>query len=221
MAAGTSALLILIGGGATGVATLTGHDEKPRIVTAVGQEAAAPPPPEPAPQQTRPRPRHPAVRPHAAPVQRKLAVKSGGTPVPPRPPAPRTAEKPMPIQTTRTEIETREIPFETRVVRDPKMARGTKRVEIPGAAGEETLRYLVTLTNGQPTDRKLVDATVTKQPQHRVVAVGSKRGCGDTLNFCVPLARSQFCPREADPEDVELLDPDDLTAEWGTLEGCR
>ncbi|MET0418020.1 MAG: hypothetical protein ABW022_18575, partial [Actinoplanes sp.] len=46
MVAGASALLIVIGGGAAGVAALTKDDkDAPRIVTAVGQaaQAAAPP----------------------------------------------------------------------------------------------------------------------------------------------------------------------------------
>ncbi len=237
MAAGTSALLILIGGGAAGVATLTRDDEKPRIVTAMGQEAvAAAPPAGPVPREIRPQ--HPAGRPHMAAPEPKTAAKAD-TPAPrtakmngaPLVPAPSAAPA-QPVQTTRTEIETREIPFETQLVRDPKMARGTKRVETPGVPGEETLRYLVTLTNGRPTERKLLDATVTKQPQHRVVAYGSKRArgdCGDTLNFCVPLGRSQFCPqhmgmpRETSTEDVGLLDPDDLltSAGWGRLGECR
>jgi hypothetical protein len=102
-------------------------------------------------------------------------------------------------------------------VRDPQMARGTERVETPGVPGVQTLRYLVTLTNGQPTERKLIDAIVTREPQHQVVALGSKHGrgdCGQALNFCVPMGRSQFCPRRAGhkpAEDIDLLDPVDLS----------
>ncbi|WP_433298002.1 G5 domain-containing protein [Actinoplanes sp. CA-030573] len=106
-----------------------------------------------------------------------------------------------PGETTRTETETRAIPFETRVVRDPKLPRGAEKERTPGVPGVETLRYLVTLRDGRPVERKLIDAVVTQQPQHRVVAYGTRRGlghrdrnCGEALNFCVPLGRGAVCP---------------------------
>ena len=96
----------------------------------------------------------------------------------------------------------REIPFETRLVRDSSLPHGSKRIQTPGVPGEETLRYLVTVADGQVTDRRLVDATVTRRPQHRVVAFGPRRllghrtdrECRRALNVCVPLGRSAACP---------------------------
>jgi hypothetical protein len=248
MTAGTSALLILIGGGAAGIAALTrddGKGEAPRVVTAVGQAAAAEPPAggEPGPAT----PRRPAAQAHfdaadpaaprtsdqadrtatrnprgAATIRRQQpAAPAATSEVPPAAAAPA-----RPVQTTRTETETREIPFETRLVRDPRLPRGSKRVENPGVPGEETLRYLVTVTDGRPTDRRLIDATVTRQPQHRVVAFGSRRGdreCKRALDVCVPLGRSAPCPDPAEEstvqlggsvtvldQDLALLDPDEL-----------
>jgi hypothetical protein len=142
-----------------------------------------------------------------------------------------------PVVTTRTDVETRAIPFDTQVVRDPSMPRGTRRVEKRGAAGEKTLRYLVTLTDGRPTSRRLLGSTVTRQPQNRVVAVGSARrvdpgmDCDQILGICLPFGRTAMvCPADqsADPvvpasttgtaadqgeiliaeEDLELLGPD-------------
>lgn len=133
------------------------------------------------------------------------------------------------MQATRTEVETREIPYETRLVRDPALPSGARKVESPGVPGVETLRYLVTLTDGRPTDRKLIDAVVTRQPQHRVVALGTRhpappsqhRNCGEALNFCVPLGRKAMCADKDRQEDASIplpdlvLDSDDL----GYLEG--
>ncbi|MEU4237946.1 G5 domain-containing protein [Actinoplanes sp. NPDC026619] len=103
-----------------------------------------------------------------------------------------------PVTTTRTEVETREVPFETRLVRDPDLPPGVKQVEIPGVPGVETLRYLVTVTDGQPVGRQLIDATVTKQPQNQIVAFGTRRDrdsrCGPGLRLCVPLGRAEVCP---------------------------
>jgi hypothetical protein len=218
MAAGASALLILIGGGVAGVTALTGDDEtEARIVTAVGQAAAAATPAEPGvPASQRPAARAPfdpadpaaprtsdeadrtATRNPRGPAPRQQVAAPTATAAPASPPAAAPAQA---ASTTRTETETREIPFETRLVRDPQLPRGTRRIDAPGVPGEETLRYLVTVIDGQPIDRRLIDATVTRQPQHRVVAFGGRRHgreCGNALNFCVPLSRSAACPPPAD-----------------------
>lgn len=129
----------------------------------------------------------------------------------------------QPVVTTRTDVETRAVPYDTEVVRDSSMPRGTRRVEVDGEAGEETLRYLVTLTDGRPTARRLLSTSVTKEPRNRVVAVGSRRHiavdphCEGPLHLCLPWGRSAVCPpkdarddQEKAKEDVELLGPDGL-----------
>lgn len=127
------------------------------------------------------------------------AAPAGGAaaaaPVPAAPAAPAG-----PVVTTQTVTEKRAIPYRTRLVRDPQLPRGRKRIQTPGAFGEETLRYLVTYSGGRQTDRRLVDAQVTKQPQHRVVAFGTQRGgrggrhCGPGIGNCMPIGRGAVCP---------------------------
>ncbi|SNY06271.1 G5 domain-containing protein [Paractinoplanes atraurantiacus] len=136
------------------------------------------------------------------------------------------AGDPRPVLTTRTETETREIPFQTRLVRDPSLPRGARKIQTAGVPGEETLRYLVTFTDGKQTERRLLDSTITKQPQSRVIAFGSRRGpmnnhppkgCDD---FCLPLGRSADCRQESAvqlggsvtilDQDIALLDAESL-----------
>jgi hypothetical protein len=129
--------------------------------------------------------------------------------------------------------ETRPIPYRTRLVRDPSLPRGSRRVQQPGVAGEQTLRWLVTRTNGKETGRELIDTAVIRQPQHQVVAFGSQgrgwrhrhmRECGPGLDPCLPVGRSA-CPDEARSEesaiqlggsvtvldkDLALVNPDNL-----------
>ena len=244
MTAGASAILVLIGAGTAGIAIAT--EDEP-VVTAVapvaGPAAALPPaagvvvpqPPAAAAQlggQTDPvgverrtseaadRTGTRAPRP-AASVSATRAPRAAVPAVPAKPPAAAA------VVTTRTVVETRAIPFRTRLVRDPGLPRGTRRVQSPGAPGEETLRYLVTMTDGRETGRRLVGSEVTREPQHRVVAFGSRRGdrpreCRPGDDRCRPVGRSIACPGELDPViqengslallegDLALLTPDDL-----------
>jgi surface rod structure-forming protein G len=251
MATGASALLITVVGGVAGVAALTRDDGKPQAAGAVEQSGAGA---SPAGQVSAPTGRRPVVpRPldpagasaprtsdqadrtatrnprSAAPARANAAAPAASTDRP-RPVQPQAAAPAGPVTTTRTETETREIPYETQLVRDPLLPRGSKRVDQPGVPGEQTLNYLVTLTDGQPTDRRLVDATVTRQPQNRVVAFGTGRDreCGHRpLHVCVPLGRSAPCPTPTVPDafpeqvpgallepvpDIEPLTTDELTA---------
>jgi surface rod structure-forming protein G len=257
MTAGTSALLILIGGGVAAVAAVVEEPKaKPRIVTAVGDAAAAVAvptghdPASPGPTTGPPRVADPGgtTLPRTSDEADRTATRAprraGQSPAPVRAgvatapaPAPATtttgsstATQPpavpgAPVQTTRTETETREIPFATRLVRDPSLPRGTRQVQAAGQPGEERLRYLVTLADGQPTGRRLLDSTVVRQPQPRVIAFGTRRGrygqpdggpdgqpdgrpdlrpdrdCRRALNLCVPLGRGTECqPADARQE---------------------
>ncbi|GAA1588473.1 G5 domain-containing protein [Actinoplanes couchii] len=100
-----------------------------------------------------------------------------------------------PVVTTRTDLETRIVPYGTEVVKDATMLRGTRRVEADGEPGEETLRYLVTLTDGRPTARRLLGSSITTRPLNRVVAVGSRKQsvvdpfCDNVLGICLPFSR--------------------------------
>ncbi|MEU4618868.1 G5 domain-containing protein [Actinoplanes sp. NPDC023801] len=146
-----------------------------------------------------------------------------------------------PVVTTRTDVETRAVPFDTQVVRDPLMPRGTRQVRVAGSPGVRTLRYLVTMTDGRPTARRLLSSAVTRKPQNRVVALGSARKyvpepvCDEALGLCLPFGRTAVCPSDgsADPvtapppaavpvretgeiliseKDLELLGPEGLDA---------
>jgi hypothetical protein len=226
MTAGGCALLVAIGGGAAGIAALT--DGKPQVATAAGRETAAPAA-VPGASATR--------APVAAMGRREVSDEADRTATrSPRRPAPAataaTAAVQPPAQapaqpqvTQQTVAETRPIPFPTRLVRDPSMPRGTKRVQTEGVAGVETLRYLVTYTGGRETARQLIGSTVTKAPQQRVIAFGSQgmpgdpsgsrpgggpggpgrhRGCGPGLRGCLPLARSACPPKDEVEESGEV-----------------
>jgi resuscitation-promoting factor RpfB len=91
---------------------------------------------------------------------------------------------------------TRSIPFGTRKVRDPSLARGTTKVKRHGVMGIKKLTYLVTLTNGVQTGRKLIREEVTKAPVERIVAVGAKQASRCDPNYggaCVPIASDVDC----------------------------
>jgi hypothetical protein len=141
---------------------------------------------------------------------------------PARPPSAPDSQTPVavgPVITTRTDVETREVPFQTRFVRDPFLPRGTRKTTAAGVPGEQTLRYLVTLTDGRETGRKLLGTTVTREPQHRVVTIGSARDfddaddfgghrdrCGHRLRFCLPMGRQtrSYCPDDRDELAIDL-----------------
>ncbi|HET6481347.1 MAG TPA: G5 domain-containing protein [Actinoplanes sp.] len=134
-------------------------------------------------------------------------------------PAQKTVAKP--VLTTRTTYEKRQTPFKTRQVRDSSLTLGAEKVQSPGVPGEETLRYLVTFTDGRQTGRKLVGTTITRQPQDRVVALGSGHepespqtdDCNELLDICVLLGHSD-CEQD-DREStralgaIAMLDNDD------------
>ncbi|HEU4347456.1 MAG TPA: G5 domain-containing protein, partial [Actinoplanes sp.] len=224
MTAGASALLVMIGGGTAGIAALT--EEEPRIVTAAGADrAAATAAPPPAPGTTAPQP-PPAdsrlgvgltgqaegvgAKPVGEGAIRRTSEEADRTAT--RSPRSTTAgDAPVaadqapamrqPVVTTRTVVEKRAIPYRTRLIRDPDLPRGRKRVQTAGVPGEQTLRWLITYSDGRPTDRRLVDATVTRPPQHRVVAFGTRRDRGDGprecrpgSDHCFPIGRSAACP---------------------------
>lgn len=218
---------MVVGGGAAGVATFAGNDTKTFAVRqpsaaeldlgapdldedpeVVSREAAAA---QPLPRRHTPVPTHATTTgPGAEQLARARSVDDRADRTGPRPthagagePARRVAPArpaPAPLVTTRTDVETRPIPFPTRLVRDSSLPRGTRRIQAPGMPGEETLRYLVTLVDGKPSDRRLVDTTVTKKPQPRVVAFGARRkpdkDCGRPLHLCVPFGRSAVCPEK-------------------------
>ena len=256
MTACASALLVMVGGGAAGVAALT---DEPRIVTTVGADRPVPVPamPQQVPNAMAPRPSIAdsglgvAARIAGEQADRRTsdvadrtatrAPRRSGTDLAARgadgkdEPADRPTAEPRPAITTRTVIETRVIPYRTRLVRDPEMPRGSKRIQTEGVPGEQTLQWLVTYADGQPTDRRLIDSQVTRQPQHRVVVLGTRRGSGDQpdecrpgSDRCFPIGRSATCPDEAGQAPTEsaalpgsLLDADFYLLSAEDLDGLE
>ncbi len=131
--------------------------------------------------------------------------------------------------------ETEAIPFRTRLIRDPSLPPGSREIDTPGVPGERLLRYEVTYTGDRETSRRLLDSTVTREPQDRIVAFGN-RGRGDRpgrgqhsggrghrecrlLGSCVRMGREAVCTKgdkaHAREEsiidgDLSLLDPSDI-----------
>jgi hypothetical protein len=259
MTAGTSALLVLLGGGAAAVTAIARNE--PRIASAAGRDstiAAAVQPAAPVPPVVETFTGRTALGDSNAVVDGRTSdeadrtatreprrtAKSGGRAAG----APRsdagaatTGQPPpqaAPVVTTATVTETRPIPYGTRLVRDPSLQRGSRVVQTPGVPGERTLRWLVTRTDGKETGRRLIDTTVTRQPQHEVIAFGAQhrgwrhrhmRECGSGLDPCLPLGRTA-CPDEPEREesavrlggsvtvldkDLALMDPAGLKVDPG------
>ena len=195
MTVGASAVLVLIGAGTATVAAMTA--DRPRIVQAVRQDqpVATAPAPGTTPQAATAPSAAERLGTQAGEPAERLAEQAdrSGTRTPRKEPARRPAQaaptspavaQPAtppaePVVTTRTESERRAIPFRTRLMRDPALPRGRQRVQAEGVPGEEILRYVVTLTDGRPTQRRLIGSAVTRQPQDRVVAFGTRRGGWD------------------------------------------
>lgn len=91
---------------------------------------------------------------------------------------------------------TRRIPYRTRRVKDPSLARGHSKVRVRGRSGIRTLTYVVTYTDGERTGRRLVRKRVTRRPVTKVIAVGTKKRRSCDPNYsgaCVPIASDVDC----------------------------
>ena len=65
-----------------------------------------------------------------------------------------------------------------------------------GVAGERTLTYEITVTDGVPTGKRLVRSVVTKRPVTKVVAIGTRSEPGCDPNYsgaCVPIDSDVDC----------------------------
>ena len=103
---------------------------------------------------------------------------------------------PTPPVVKRTVEKTRKIPYKTRRVNDPTLAKEKTRVKRRGVTGLKTLVYEVTYTDGKATDRKLLRQTVTRKPVARIIAVGTKQARQCHPNYsgaCVPFASDVDC----------------------------
>ncbi len=109
--------------------------------------------------------------------------------VTPAPSASPTVEK-------RTVTETAAIPYQTRRVNDPTLAKGKTKVRTAGVNGVKTRTFEVTFVDGVQTTKTLVSEAVTKQPVTRVILVGTKATSSCDPNYtwaCVPIASDVDC----------------------------
>jgi hypothetical protein len=115
-----------------------------------------------------------------------------------------TATPATPATVTKTVIEAETIPFPETTVNDSTLAKGTTKVKTAGVAGEKTVTYSVTYTNGTETSRKEISSVVTRQPVSQVTAIGTKASapkppappasnCNPNYDPCVPNASDVDC----------------------------
>jgi hypothetical protein len=83
------------------------------------------------------------------------------------------AQTHKPVITTKTETETQSIPFQSTTVNDSSLTKGTTKVTTVGVNGSETLTYKVTYTDGNQTDKQLLNTTIVAQPVTQVTSVGT------------------------------------------------
>lgn len=97
---------------------------------------------------------------------------------PPEPPAPETQQssiqsEPQDVVETETATETEEIAFSTKEVESANLPDGETQITQNGVAGERTIIYEITYTNGTETGRKKISEEVTKQPIDKITTVGT------------------------------------------------
>ncbi|MDR0592088.1 MAG: ubiquitin-like domain-containing protein [Bifidobacteriaceae bacterium] len=66
------------------------------------------------------------------------------------------------------------IPFETVEKEDPTLAKGAKKIETPGVAGQRVITYRTKTAGGVEVSREKVLEAVTAQPVTQVVLIGTK-----------------------------------------------
>jgi hypothetical protein len=135
----------------------------------------------------------------ARPVEVSLPVPEGLGTVAPETSAPDaepTTEAPaQPVVEKKMVRETQRIAFSTRTVKDSSLASGTKKTRTKGVAGQRTVTYEVTYTDGKQTAKKQVSSTISKAPVTQVVAVGTKSAgrCDPNYSGCVPISSDVDC----------------------------
>ncbi len=80
----------------------------------------------------------------------------------------------VPVVSTNEEIVIQTIPYTTEKIDDPTISLGQSQVTQIGVAGERTIVYTVTYTNGVETSRVVKSDSTTKEPINEIIKVGSK-----------------------------------------------
>lgn len=75
------------------------------------------------------------------------------------------------------------IPFETEVIEDKAVFKGTTKVKQEGVNGERVVKYSIIENNGSVAKKVVVDETIVKEPTKKIMIKGTKvipsRGTGD------------------------------------------
>jgi hypothetical protein len=101
-----------------------------------------------------------------------------------------------PVVKKRIVTKSRAIPFATRRVLDPSLAKGTRWARTRGVTGVRMLTYRVTFTNGVRTGKKLIRTAIMRAPVSRVIVIGTKEASRCDPNYtgaCVPIASDVDC----------------------------
>ncbi len=74
---------------------------------------------------------------------------------------------------TKTEFKQEDVPFELKTVDDNTLIKGTSKVTQVGVAGQRSITYEVTYTDGVETSRSEKSNIITKQPTNQVTNSGT------------------------------------------------
>ncbi|MDR3106626.1 MAG: ubiquitin-like domain-containing protein, partial [Bifidobacteriaceae bacterium] len=66
------------------------------------------------------------------------------------------------------------LPFETVEKEDPTLAKGAKKVQTPGVAGQKVVTYTAVVVGGKEVSREIILEAITAQPVTQVVLIGTK-----------------------------------------------
>jgi murein DD-endopeptidase MepM/ murein hydrolase activator NlpD len=91
------------------------------------------------------------------------------------------------------------IPYQVKYENDANLYRGQERVKKPGVPGEKVVEYKVVSRNGLTVSKEVVNETVTKEAENKIVLRGTKimlasRGDGGSGQLAWPL-RGQITSR--------------------------
>ena len=75
----------------------------------------------------------------------------------------------------KNEVKKVKLAYTKKVIKNPKMGKGTKKVVRKGKTGEKKVTMKVTYRDGKAIDRKVASVKITKQPVNKITMVGTKK----------------------------------------------
>ncbi len=103
------------------------------------------------------------------------------------------------------EKESKVVDFETEIVKDSEMKKGTTSVSIEGKNGENELVYEVTYHNGKQVGKKFIEENVITNPVNKVVKEGTKEE--------IKVEEVKEVKKEEDPKIIEEPVKEETTKE--------